>query len=105
GTPSAATVIITDDDSESVNIVATTQALESGTNGLFTITATNSFGSDTDIAYTVTGTATPDADYTALTGTATLIAGQTEVIIPVAILSDVLVEGDESVIVTLNSTN
>ncbi|MCU4177850.1 beta strand repeat-containing protein, partial [Carboxylicivirga sp. N1Y90] len=105
GSPNTATITITDDDSESVNIVATTQALESGTNGLFTITATNSFGTDTDISYTVTGTATPDADYTALTGTATLIAGQTEVIIPVAILSDVLVEGDESVIVTLNSTN
>ncbi|MCU4177400.1 Ig-like domain-containing protein, partial [Carboxylicivirga sp. N1Y90] len=105
GTPSAATVIITDDDSESVNIVATTQALESGTDGLFTITATNSFGTDTEISYTVTGTATPDADYTALTGSATLLAGQTEVTIPVAIISDVLVEGDETVILTLTGTD
>src|SRR5262249_16153103 len=53
------------------------------------------------VNYTVTGTATSGTDYTALTGSITIPAGQTSATITIAGLADTLVEGTETVTVEL----
>lgn len=63
-------------------------------------------GGDADgpvtVRYTVGGSATPGADYDALAGSLTLGAGQSEMAIPVHVTGDDgLLEGDESVMITL----
>ena len=62
---------------------------------------------DTVLSYTVSGTATPGAgnDYTPLSGTVTIAAGATTADIDVAVLDDDLVEGPETVIVTLSAVS
>ena len=57
------------------------------------------------VSYTVSGDATPGTDYTALSGVATIPAGQSSVPIPVAVLNDNVVELPESVVVTLTGVN
>jgi hypothetical protein len=90
-----------------VNITATTStANEQGpTNGVFTLTRTggDSSGSLT-IPYTVTGTATPGADYTTLSGTATFLPGATSTNITVAVTHDTVAEFTETVVLTLSGS-
>jgi uncharacterized repeat protein (TIGR01451 family)/gliding motility-associated-like protein len=89
-----------------VSIVATTaNASESSTNGLFTISLTSPVATPTIVTYTVTGTATNGTDYTTITNTITIPANTTSVTIPVTVIDDNVLEGTESVIITLNSTN
>ena len=105
-TADAATVTITDDDVATVSITANdAAAAEAGTDAVqFTVTQTQVSSTDTVIAYTVTGTATATTDYTALSGTVTIAAGVTTAFINVSgIIDDAIVEGDETVIVTLDS--
>ena len=98
---------ITNDDTATISVAGTTNASEVGpTNGLFTLTQSTSSDSDTVVSYTVSGTATATTDYTALTGTVTVPAGDTTATIDVAgIVADSLVEGVETVIVTLTATD
>ncbi|PSN19110.1 hypothetical protein C7271_09010 [filamentous cyanobacterium CCP5] len=84
-----------------VSLAATTQASEPNTNGLFTVNLSQSSTSNTVVAYSIAGTATAGTDYTALSGTVTIPSGQLAATIPIAVLNDALVEGNESVIVTL----
>ncbi|RMF68154.1 MAG: hypothetical protein D6742_05800, partial [Cyanobacteria bacterium J069] len=86
-----------------VSIASTQNAAEPSTNGLFTVSLAQAVATNTVLSYTVAGTATPGADYTALTGTVTIPAGQLSATIPVTVLDDTLIEGSESVIVTLNA--
>jgi uncharacterized repeat protein (TIGR02543 family) len=60
--------------------------------------------SNTTVSYTVSGTATSDADYTALSGSVTVGTGNNTAVITVAPLDDALSEGPESVIITLKSS-
>jgi subtilase family serine protease len=53
------------------------------------------------VRYTVAGTATPGSDYVALPGTVTIPAGAASVEMDVAAVDDTLVEGEETVIVTI----
>jgi subtilase family serine protease len=53
------------------------------------------------VAFTVSGTATPGADYVPLDISATIPAGAASVTIPVVPIDDTLVEPDETVILTL----
>ncbi len=100
-----ATVNITDDDTATVSIAKITDGAEqaSPVNGLFRVTQTAISSSDTVVNYSIAGTATPGAgnDYTTLTGTVTILAGQTTADISVPVLNDAIVEGNETVIVTL----
>ncbi|WP_316829641.1 Calx-beta domain-containing protein [Pedobacter aquatilis] len=82
---------------------STPNASEPSTNGAFTISIQNASANATVVSYTVTGTATAGTDYTALTGTATIPAGSTSVVVPVSVIDDNLVEPTETVIITLNS--
>ncbi|SDX36077.1 Calx-beta domain-containing protein, partial [Lutibacter oricola] len=104
GTPEAATVTIADDDSALISISANDAiASEPGNNGQFTINTSNVSDVDTVIEYLITGTATATDDYTALTGTVTIPAGETSVTINVNVVNDNVLEASETVIVTLNS--
>ncbi len=58
------------------------------------------------ITYTVSGLATPDGDYAALSGTVNISIFTSEAFIPISgIIDDNFVEGSEGITVTLESTN
>jgi uncharacterized repeat protein (TIGR01451 family)/gliding motility-associated-like protein len=89
-----------------VSIVATTSnAAEPSTNGLFTINLSNPVATPTVVTYAVTGTATNGTDYVNITNTITIPANTTSVAIPVTVTDDNVLEGSESVSITLMSTN
>ena len=94
---------ITDNDSATVTIANTTNAAEPATNGVMTVTQTAVSATDTVLAYTVGGTAVSGSDYTALSGTVTILAGATTATISIPVLDDAIVEGGETVVVTLTS--
>jgi len=76
--------------------------------GEFTISVPCPTDADLPITYTVqsgnTGDATPGSDYVALSGTAIIPKGSNKVTIPVTPIADTLVEGPETVKVTLNAS-
>lgn len=90
-----------------VSVATTANGAEPNTDGAFTVTLSSTSASDVVITYTVGGTATPtpgaNADYTALSGTVTVPAGQLTAQIPVDVLDDALAEGVETVTVTLQT--
>ncbi len=106
GAATEATVTIADDDVDNeVTITATTDASEPATDGQFTVNLTEAASTLTTVTYTVGGTATADADYTALTGTVDIAQGETSATIDVAVVDDLELEGDESVVVTLTAVS
>lgn len=77
---------------------------EGGEPGEFTVTRTGSTAAALTVFYSVSGTATPDVDYTALSGMVTILAGQATATIDVTALTDIEVEEVETVIATLTPT-
>src|SRR5262249_51638205 len=71
----------------------------------FLVTRTGSTANALTVNYTLSGTATPAADYLALSGTVTIAAGATSALLPVVPAIDTLVEGDETVLVTLSTSS
>ncbi|MSU64036.1 MAG: hypothetical protein EXS31_16860 [Pedosphaera sp.] len=97
----------------SVSVVATDNfAMELGGNdAYFTISRTGSTSAPLTVSYTVGGTATMGTDYLPITpantvpiGQVTIPAGQSSAIIAVKPIDDALVEGIETVILTLNAS-
>ena len=86
-----------------VSIVTALEAAEPDVNGQFSVSLTEVTTTDTVITYSVTGTATPDGDYTALSGTVTIPTGNLSAPIDVMVLDDSEIEGSENVIITLDS--
>ncbi len=102
GATTAVTTTITDNDVATVSIAAVTDADEAGlVNGEFTVTLSNPSSIDTVINYTVAGSASSGNDFTPLSGTVTILAGSTSATISVPVADDTLVEGIETVGVTL----
>ncbi|HLL93783.1 MAG TPA: Calx-beta domain-containing protein, partial [Spirosoma sp.] len=107
GSPSAATVTISDDDAPAVPTVSITATdatgAEAGSDPVtFRITRTGSTTDPLSVSYTVGGTATNGTDYTpTMAGTATIAAGQPSVDITLAPTDDSEVEGNETIILTL----
>ncbi|EKD52328.1 MAG: Polymorphic membrane protein [uncultured bacterium] len=60
-------------------------------------------GADVTVPYSVSGTATNGADYTITSQPVTIPAGQTSATITITILSDSIVEGNETVVVTMET--
>src|SRR2546422_875520 len=92
----------------SVAIVANDAAAsETATNnGQFTVSLTQVSSTDTVVSYAVAGTAAATTDYTALTGSVTILAGNFSALINVSgIVDDAIVEADETVVVTLTSVS
>jgi len=86
-----------------VTIANTANGAEPATNGRMTVTLSTASATSTVISYTVGGTATSGSDYTALSGSITIAAGQTSGTITIPVLDDSLIEGGETVVVTLSS--
>ena len=106
GSPSAATVTISDDDA-TVTVTATRMRRREsrpGTGpgtGAFTFTRAGYTAGALTVNYTVGGTATSGTDYAALGTTVDFLAGATTATKTVSVLDDNLVEGNETVEVTL----
>jgi hypothetical protein len=102
-----ATVNISDDDGIPANLVLNAakgaDAAEPGTNGNFNINLPANITSSVDITanYSISGTGTNGSDYTALTGTVVIPAGQNGISIPVTVTDDQAIEGDETIVLAI----
>tara|TARA_R110002073_G_scaffold315027_1_gene487457 strand:- start:2284 stop:6231 length:3948 start_codon:yes stop_codon:yes gene_type:complete len=110
GTAGAATGTITDDDTATVTPVVTvtvnpTAVNEDGSGTLvYTFARTGATTDALAVTYTVSGTATSGSDFTALSGTVTIPAGQSSVTVSVNPIDDSVVEPDETIILTITDT-
>ncbi len=98
---------ILNDDSAELSIKANTTTINENPidKGVFTVSLDKVTTKDTVINYSITGTTKNGSDYTNLAGTVTILAGKTTATIDVDTVDDVLVEGDEKLIITIDSTN
>ncbi len=102
----AVTANITDDDTATVSITANDpNAAEPSDDGQFTVTMSAVSTIATVVNYTVTGTAGAGSDYTTLSGSVTVAANEPDATIDVDVIDNSVFENDETVIVTLTSTN
>jgi serine protease AprX len=85
--------------------VADGTATEAGpSSGAITLTRSGDPASALTVSYTVGGTATAGADYTALSGTVTIPEGASDVTLPIDPLDDAASEPVESVVITVQAT-
>lgn len=90
------------DDEPRLSISAKGNASESGTTGFFTVSTPLVTSRPILFTYAVSGTATPSTDYTALSGTGMIGAGQQSVTINVTAAFDGVVDPAETVTITIN---
>jgi hypothetical protein len=105
GTPSTAVLTVQDNDTGgTIRFGATKYTVtESATGSLTVVRAGINLAGGVTVRYTVTGgSATNGVDFSLTTGTLTWAARQTSTTITVPTLSDALLEGDETVVVTLS---
>ena len=90
-----------------ISINGITDAIESQTDGVFTVSLPNGIQADQDIniTYTVTGTATNGMDYPTLSGMVTISNGTNSTDIIITADDDGLNETSETVIIQLNTTS
>ncbi len=108
GTPSNASITITDDDGAgglpTMTITATNpNAAEPGTAGTFTVIRTGATGSALTVNYSVSGTAASGSDFTALGTSVSIAAGQASATLTVTPIDDTVAESTETVIVGLTA--
>jgi N-acetylneuraminic acid mutarotase len=86
-----------------VTVAATdsTASETAGNTGKFTLTRTGSTATALEVRYAITGTATNGTDYTLLDGDVVIPAGASSVTLTVSPTNDSLVEGTESVVLTV----
>jgi len=103
GSPASATLTIVDDDPVKVTITATDNIAREGSSdtATFTVTRVGSLAANLVVNYTVSGTASNGLDYVLLPGSVTIPAGQATAKITITPINDNLVEGPETVTVTL----
>ena len=105
GTASA-TVTITDDESLLVNVSADAVSVAEGGSAAYTVAVTG--GTSTApvvVSYTVSGTATPVADYTAPSGSLTVASGDATAAITIATTADTVLDPGETLSVTLSGAS
>jgi hypothetical protein len=89
-----------------VTLVASdSTASESGDTGKFTFTRTGNINSPLTVYYTIGGTATNSSDYATILSSITFAAGQPTVDQIITPIDDVLVEGNETVQLTLTTNS
>ena len=98
-----ATVTITVDALPTVSIVATdANASETGPDpGVFTITRTGPTTLSVNVFYSIGGTSSNGSDYAAISGVATIAAGQASTTVTITPVIDAGVEGVETVMLTI----
>ena len=88
-------------------VVKTTDGSEANgatpSQGVFTVSQGRISTKPTTVTYAVSGTAASGTDFTALSGSVTIPVGETSATVPVSILEDSLIEGDETIVFTLTS--
>ena len=85
-----------------VSVTATTDLAEPATDGGFTVTLSEAASTDVTITYVLEGTATESEDYTDTNnGSLTIAAGSLSATVELTVLDDNVVEGDETVDITL----
>ena len=104
--PNVATVAITDGNTNPLPVVMVTStnqpdAVAGGTNGQFLFTRSGPTTNALSIFFTIGGTASA-ARYAVLPTSVTITAGQSSVPLPVVALDDHQIEGDKTVVLTLN---
>lgn len=90
-----------------VNLSATDGSAEeydSSNQASVTASSQDPVSQNTAVAYTVSGSASSGADFVALSGIATISASNNSVVIPIQAISDSIVEGEETVIITLQTS-
>ncbi|QFZ92723.2 Calx-beta domain-containing protein [Synechococcus elongatus PCC 11802] len=104
----SATVTIQDNDTPPValpviSVIASDAiAAEGGSNtGTFTLSRTGSTAQALTVAYTLAGTATNGSDFNQLSGSVTFAAGSNTATVTLSPINDSLVEGDETVILSI----
>lgn len=108
-TPTTATPVCTGNDfglippAPSITVVAGADAQEDYLeNGSFTVVRDQfDLSQPLTVSYTVGGTATNGTDYTSLSGSVVIPAGESSVDVPVAPTNDTAVEADETVVLTV----
>ena len=109
-TTDRATVTIADNDPAPPTVAFTTTTGTTAESSTLTlrsrlfVTRSGTSASDLPVRYSVGGSATPGIDYTTLSGTAVIPAGQTTASISVSPINDWSFEGTETVIVSLTPT-
>jgi len=106
--PNVATVTISDNDTNPLPVVtisSTNQpyALEGGGNGAFVFTRAGATNAALTISYTIGGTAA-SSRYATLPTSVTIPAGQYSVTLPVVAVDDQLVEGEQTVVLSLTES-
>ncbi|TDN83870.1 hypothetical protein DET49_12070 [Salegentibacter sp. 24] len=102
---SNASDIVTKDLSARLSITALNQAEEDDIDGGFEVTTDNLFASNTTVNIAITGTATQGTDYGNI-GTSFIFPANTKSVrIPLDVLNDLDVEGNETVIISLVETD
>jgi hypothetical protein len=103
GTPSGTGTITDDDPAPAISIDDPTASEGDGTI-TFTVSIDAVSGLDTSVDYaTSDGSATDGEDYTAQTGTTTILAGDTSTTVDVPVLNDAVYEGDETLSLDLSN--
>ena len=103
GSPSAATKRIENGPAPSAMIARGAASLKEGQTSDFTVRLLAAPWQDTVVNYTVSGTATSGSDFTALSGSVTVPAGQTSAAVALSALADSVSELDETVTLTLSA--
>jgi hypothetical protein len=104
GSPSTATLTIQDNDAALAFSAATYSVKESGGLATITVTRTGLTSSAVSVHFaTANGTATAGSDYTAVSQTVSFAAGESSKTVAVPITNDKLLEGNETVRLTLSS--
>ncbi|MGB5983654.1 MAG: Calx-beta domain-containing protein, partial [Nonlabens sp.] len=88
-----------------LSIAGTTQAAEDTTDGLFTITSDATLARDTNVSFTISGTATEGVDYSNVGTSILMPAGSTSATISINVIADSALEGLENVQITLTGTD
>ncbi|MDB6070699.1 MAG: outer rane adhesin like protein, partial [Verrucomicrobiales bacterium] len=104
GSLASNTLTITDEDSPVVTVTSDdASASEGGGMASLTFTRTGPTTAPLTVNFTKTGTASAATDYTGLTTSAIIPAGQASVTLTVSATQDTLSEGSETIIVTLGA--
>lgn len=101
--PPAAVLSKVEPAATTVSIASTTVGTEAAPAGVFTLTQTTVRATPTVVTYAVSGPATSGADFTALSGTVTIPAGDLTAEIALTVIDDALIESDEDVTITLTA--
>ena len=108
GSASSATVVIGDDDTTlpKISLTATGSSVTENiaTSNVLTVSRSGSTGADLTVNYAVSGTASSGTDFSALSGSVTILAGNASATVEITPVDDSTSESLETVITTL-STN